>query len=72
MGGGIAALAEMNGQGGLLMAGLGGTLGLAAADQLMRPAKDAGPVRGVMSQSRSGDARVSVALGPVSTVRIRF
>jgi hypothetical protein len=73
MGGGVAALAEFESQGALALAGLGGTLGLLAADNIIRPAKDAGPLRGVMqSSARAIDGRVLVSLGPVSSVRISF
>jgi hypothetical protein len=73
MGAGVAAAADLPSQGMLALAGLGGTVGLLAADNIIKPAKDAGPLRGVMqSASRGGDRRVFVALGPVSSVRLTF
>jgi hypothetical protein len=73
MGGGVAALAETEAQGALALAGVGGILGLLAADRIIAPAKDAGPLRGIMQSSeRALDGRVQVSLGPISAVRITF
>lgn len=73
MGGGIAAMAETNSQGGLAFASAGGILGLLAADAIIKPARDAGPLRGIMqSSSRALDGRVFVSLGPVTSVRVTF
>jgi hypothetical protein len=73
MGGGVAALAETEAQGALALAGVGGILGLLAADRIIAPAKDAGPLRGIMqSSARALDGRVQVSLGPISAVRITF
>ncbi len=73
MGAGAGAVADANGQGLLVLASAGGLLGLLAADNIIGPAKDAGPLRGVMPRtSRTIDGRVFVSLGPVSSVRITF
>lgn len=73
IGGGVAAMVETEGQGATLMAGLGGALGLLAADHIIKPAKDAGPLRGIMQgAARRMDDRVQLTLGPVSAVRITF
>ncbi len=73
MGGGIAAMAETNSQGALAFASTGGILGLLAADAIIKPARDAGPLRGIMqSSSRALDGRVFVSLGPVTSVRVTF
>lgn len=73
MGGGIAALAETEAQGALGLAGAGGILGLLAADGIIRPARDAGPLRGItQSSARAVDGRVFVSLGPVTSVRVTF
>ncbi len=73
MGGGIAALAETEAQGALAFASAGGILGLLAADNIIKPVRDAGPLRGIMqSSARSLDGRVFVSLGPVTSVRVTF
>jgi hypothetical protein len=66
-------MAETNSQGGLAFASAGGILGLLAADAIIKPARDAGPLRGIMqSSSRALDGRVFVSLGPVTSVRVTF
>ncbi len=73
MGGGLAAMAETNSQVGLAFASAGGVLGLLAADGILKPARDAGPLRGIMqSSARALDGRVFVSLGPVTSVRVTF
>ena len=73
MGSGVAVMAKSEGQGALLLGALGGTLGLVAADRIVQPAADAGPVRGVLQTSAGAtDGRVFVSLGPVTSVRITF
>lgn len=73
IGGGVAAIAETEGQGAALMGGIGGALGLLAADNIIKPAKDAGPLRGIMqSAARKMDDRVQLSIGPVTSVRISF
>jgi hypothetical protein len=73
MGGGVAAIAETEAQAGLALASAGGILGLIAADRIIKPARDAGPLRGIMqSSARALDQRVFVSLGPVSSVRVTF
>lgn len=73
MGAGVGAMADANGQATLGLASAGGLLGLLAADGIIGPAKDAGPLRGVMQTgARANDGRVFVSLGPVSSVRITF
>ena len=73
MGGGIATMTEANSQGALAMASAGGILGLLAADGIIKPARDAGPLRGIMqSSARAMDGRVFVSLGPVTSVRVTF
>lgn len=73
MGGGIAVIAKTESQGTLALASVGGLLGLLAADGIIQPARDAGPLRGIMqSSSRALDGRVFVSLGPVTSVRVTF
>ena len=73
MGLGVAAMTEANRQPTFGLVAAGGALGLIAADRILEPAADAGPLRGIMqSASRRMDGRVHVALGPVSSVRIAF
>jgi hypothetical protein len=73
MGGGVAAITEANRQGGLALVTAGGTLGLVAADRILAPARDAGPLRGIMeSSARALDDRVRVSIGPVTSVHIAW
>jgi hypothetical protein len=73
MGAGVATLGSANGQVTFGLASAGGLIGLLAADQIIGPAKDAGPLRGVMqSTSRALDGRLTVSLGPLTTVRFTF
>ncbi len=73
MGGGVAAMAGTETQGSLALASAGGILGLLAADGIIKPARDAGPLRGIMeSSARALDGRVFVSLGPVTSVRVTF
>ena len=73
IGGGVAAIAETEAQGALALGGIGGILGLLAADGIIKPARDAGPLRGIMqSSSRELDGRVFLSIGPVTSVRVTF
>ncbi len=73
IGGGIAAMVETEAQGALALGSAGGVLGMIAADNILKPARDAGPLRGIMqSSSRALDGRVFVSLGPVTSVRVTF
>lgn len=73
MGGGFAAITQTESQGALAFASAGGILGMLAADGIIKPARDAGPVRGIMqSSARALDGRVFVSLGPVTSVRVTF
>ena len=73
IGGGIAAAAETETQGALALGSAGGILGLLAADAIIKPARDAGPLRGIMqSSARALNGRVFVSLGPVTSVRVIF
>jgi len=73
MGGGVAAITEANRQGALALVTAGGTLGLVAADRILAPVRDAGPLRGIMeSSSRALDDRVRVSIGPVTSVHIAW
>jgi hypothetical protein len=73
MGGGVAAISEANRQGALALVTAGGTLGLVAADRILAPVRDAGPLRGIMETSaRALDDRVRVSIGPVTSVRIAW
>ncbi|WP_373062480.1 hypothetical protein [Gemmatimonas sp.] len=73
MGAGIAAIAETKAQGALALGSAGGILGLLAADAIIKPVRDAGPLRGIMqSSARKLDGRVFVSLGPVTSVRVTF
>ncbi len=71
MGAGIAAIAETEVQGALALGSLGGVLGLAIADRIVRPAPDAGPMSGVLPSgsasigSRSS-SRVSLSIVPAA------
>ena len=83
MGGGVAVMVEADSPVSLGLAAIGGLLGLAATDRLLSPARDAGPMRGIMrsgsppgspsgsqSASRSSssdDQRVTVSLTPLAT-----
>ncbi len=82
MGGGVAAISESGRRASFALVTTGGALGLVAADRLLEPAPDAGPLRGLMpSESSSGsfsasfsasrDARlidrVNVSLAPLAT-----
>ena len=73
MGGGIAAMADTDIKGALAFMSAGGILGLLAADNIVEPARDAGPLRGItQSSARALDGRVFVLLGPVTSVRVMF
>jgi hypothetical protein len=73
MGGGVAALTEANQRGALSLVAAGGTLGLLAADHILAPVRDAGPMRGIMeSAARTLDDRVRVSIGPVTSVHIAW
>ena len=73
IGGGIAAMAGTEAQGALALGSAGGILGLLAADAIIKPARDAGPLRGIMqSSARALNGRVFVSLGPVTSVRVIF
>lgn len=73
MGAGVGAIADANGQVTIGLASAGGLLGLLAADGIIAPARDAGPLRGVMrSSSRRTEDRVSLSLGPVTSLRVTF
>lgn len=73
MGGGVAAITEANRQGALALVTAGGTLGLVAADRILAPVRDAGPLRGIMeSSARALDDRVRVSIGPVTSVHIAW
>lgn len=73
LGAGFAAMAEADGRGALGLASAGGMLGLLAADNIVAPPKDAGPLRGMLHTSaRHLDERVRVSIGPVTAVRITF
>lgn len=73
MGGGVAALADANGRVAVGLASAGGLLGLLAADNLIAPAKDAGPLRGMMlGAARTLDDRFTLNIGPVTSVRVTF
>jgi hypothetical protein len=73
MGAGLAAMADFEERGVAALAASGGVLGLLAADQIIGPAPDAGPLRGVMPRSSNeGDSRFSLSIGPVTSLRITF
>jgi hypothetical protein len=73
MGAGVATLGSANGQVTFGLASAGGLIGLLAADQIIKPARDAGPLRGVMqSTSRALDGRLTVSFGPLTAVRFTF
>ncbi|MBL0938916.1 MAG: hypothetical protein IBJ03_08475 [Gemmatimonadaceae bacterium] len=73
IGAGFATMADAEWRGASAAGAAGGLLGMLAADNLVGPAPDAGPARGILRQSsRALDGRVHVALGPVSSVRITF
>jgi hypothetical protein len=73
VGGGVAAMAEAERQPALIMAAAGGYLGMLATDHIIRPARGAGPLRGIMQgASRSLEDRVRVSIGPVTSVHITW
>ncbi len=73
VGGGVAAMAEAERQPALIMAAAGGYLGMLATDHIIRPAADAGPLRGIMQgASRSLEDRLRVSIGPVTSVHITW
>jgi hypothetical protein len=73
MGAGLAAMAESDRQPALAMSAVGGLLGLMGTEAILKPAPDAGPLRGIMQEASARlDGRVFVSLGPVSSVRITF
>ncbi len=73
VGGGVAAMAEAERQPALILAAAGGYLGMLATDHIIRPASDAGPLRGIMQgASRSLEDRVRVSIGPVTSVQITW
>lgn len=68
MGGGVAVMAETERQGTLALLTVGGALGLIAADRILEPGPDGGPLRGVLTTSSvGGSSRVSVSLAPLAT-----
>lgn len=73
MGTGIAIASKSKLQGGLALAATGGTLGLIAADRMISPAPDAGPLRGVMrtgSLGASSDGRIQLSLPTAATALV--
>jgi hypothetical protein len=63
---GLAAGAEAGQRPTLLMVTAGGLLGMLAADAIVNPAPDAGPLRGIMqtgSRASADESRVTVSLG---------
>lgn len=73
MGAGVAAMADADGRVAVGLASGGGLLGLLAADNIIAPARDAGPLRGVMkSATRRTDDRFTLNIGPVTSVRLTF
>jgi hypothetical protein len=69
MGGGVAAVTESNARAAFGLITVGGTLGLIAADRILEPGPDGGPLRGVLTTGMLGGAnsRVSVSLAPLAT-----
>lgn len=58
MGGGVAFISKAEAQGTLGLLATGGALGLIAADRMIAPARDAGPLRGVLrTSSLAGPSR---------------
>lgn len=73
MGAGFAAMANADGRVAVGLASGGGLLGLLAADNIIAPARDAGPLRGVMkSAAHRTDDRFTLNIGPVTSVRFAF
>ncbi len=69
MGGGVALAAESESQPTIAFVAAGGIAGLALADALVRPARDAGARRGVLpsedgSSRADGSSRVSLSIAP--------
>jgi hypothetical protein len=69
MGGGVALATESEAQATIGLVAAGGIAGLALGDVLVRPARDAGPRRGVLpngdaSARSSGSSRVSLSIAP--------
>ncbi len=73
MGGGVALAAESDAQAVVGLVAAGGIAGLALADVLVRPARDAGPRRGVLPRRRDVVAGGRFVAGvPVHRSRARF
>jgi len=73
MGAGVAAMAEGEGRAAFGLASVGGLVGLLAADNIIAPARDAGPLRGTMQTSaRRSEDRVTLHVGPVTSLRVTF
>jgi len=70
MGGGVAVIAKAEGQVTAGLVAVGGFAGLALADAFVRPARDAGPKRGVLTTSGRSDAhasRLTLSVVPAAT-----
>jgi hypothetical protein len=68
MGGGVAVMAETPRQGTTALIATGGALGLIAADRILEPGPDGGPLRGVLTTSLlSNSSRVQISLAPLAT-----
>jgi hypothetical protein len=68
MGGGFAVITDMNAQATVGAFAVGGALGMVGADAIVRPARDAGPKRGVLpSDGGFASGRVSLSLVPAVT-----
>lgn len=73
MGGGLVLMMDAEKQAGVALVAAGGFAGLATADYFVKPAKDAGPRRGVLrssdasSRDRDGLSRVSLSIVPAAT-----
>jgi hypothetical protein len=71
MGGGMSVMIESSGQVAAALVGLGGMAGLALTDAVVRPGPDAGPKRGISSNTGNtgtyNSSRVSLSVVPAAT-----
>lgn len=73
MGGGVAAVAEADGRVAFGLASVGGVLGLIAADNIIAPEADAGPLRGILRTGTvKSEQRFHLTVGPVTSMRFTF
>lgn len=71
MGGGVAVMAEGGQRMSFVLVATGGAFGMAAAERILKPAPDAGPLRGVIPHSvRDAASRVEVNMVSLATALV--